>query len=80
MAVILMSYAKLKGYDVSAAADLKKFTDSKSISAWAKAAMQWANAGSLISGIGASTLAPQGAATRAQVAAILMRFVENIAQ
>jgi len=80
MAVILMSYAKLKGYDVSAAADLKMFTDSKSISAWAKAAMQWANAGSLISGIGASTLAPQGAATRAQVAAILMRFVENIAQ
>ena len=80
MAVILMNYAKLKGYDVSATADLKKFTDSAGVSSWATAAMQWANAVSLVSGTGASTLNPLGNATRAQVAAVLMRFVENIAR
>ena len=80
MAVILMSYAKFKGYDVSATTDLTKFTDSTRISSWATAAMQWANARGLVSGTGTNTLAPKGDATRAQVAAILMRFVENIAQ
>jgi hypothetical protein len=45
MAVILMGYARLKGYDVSAGTDLNQFTDSASISSWAKTAMQWANSG-----------------------------------
>ena len=42
--------------------------------------MQWANAEGLISGISSTVLDPQGSATRAQVATILMRFCENIAQ
>jgi len=45
MAVILMGYARLKGYDVSAGTNLNQFTDSASISSWAKTAMQWANSG-----------------------------------
>ena len=41
--------------------------------------MQWANENGLITGMTATTLAPKGSATRAQVATILMRFCEDIA-
>ena len=77
MAVILMNYAKLKGYDVSAKTNLEKFTDSSEVSDWATNALAWANAKGLINGISSEILAPQGLATRAQVAAILHRFIER---
>lgn len=77
MAVILMNYAKLKGYDVSAKTNLEKFTDSSEVSDWATNALAWANAKGLINGISSEILAPQGLATRAQVAAILHRFIET---
>lgn len=77
MAVILMNYAKLKGYDVSAKADLSIFTDSSEVSGWAADALAWANAKGLINGMSNEILAPQGLATRAQVAAILHRFIEK---
>jgi hypothetical protein len=76
MAVILMNYAKFKGYDVSMSTDLSKYTDEGSISSWAKDAISWANAISLIQGDG-SKLMPAGNAERCQVAAILQRFIEN---
>lgn len=78
MATILCRYAAFKGYDVSAAADLTKFTDSGKISTWALAAMRWANAEGLINGIGDDLLDPLGSAQRCQVAAILHRFCEKI--
>ena len=74
LAAILMNYASYKGEDVSNRADLTSYTDQPS--AWAEEAMQWAVAEGLISGVTTDTLQPQGAATRAQVAAILQRFLE----
>lgn len=59
---------------------LTGFTDLSKISDYAKEAMTWAVDTGLVSGMGDGTLAPQGTATRAQVAAILMRFCENIAK
>ena len=73
LAAILMNYAAYKGEDVSARADLTSYTDQPST--WAEETMQWAVAEGLISGVTADTLQPQGAATRAQVAAILERFL-----
>ncbi len=79
-ATILMNYAKYKGYDVSATTDLSSFTDVQNISTWAKTAIQWANAEGLINGTGNNTLDPKGNSQRCQVAAILQRFIDNIAE
>ncbi|HIY37963.1 MAG TPA: S-layer homology domain-containing protein [Candidatus Agathobaculum merdigallinarum] len=80
LAAILYRYAQLKGYDVTASGSLNGYADASQTSSYAVAAMQWANAEGLISGISSTVLDPQGSATRAQVATILMRFCENIAQ
>lgn len=57
---------------------LSSFGDSASVSAYALEAVRWAAGEGLISGTDAGLLAPQGSATRAQVATILMRFVESL--
>ena len=75
LAAILMNYASYKGEDVSNRADLSAYSDTATISSWANDVMQWAVAEGLISGMTADTLQPQGSATRAQVAAILERFL-----
>lgn len=80
MAAILYRYADYKGYDVTATADLSAYTDADDISTWAQTAMGWANAEELITGVTTTTLEPAGSATRAQVAAILMRFCETVVQ
>ena len=80
LAAILYRYASYKGYDVTISADLSSYTDADSVSAYAVDAMSWANAEGLITGVTATTLNPTGTATRAQVATILMRFVENVAK
>jgi hypothetical protein len=80
LALILYNYAVLKGYDVSARADLSAFGDNDQISSYAVTAIQWANAAGLISGMDNGTLAPAATATRAQVATILMGFCENVAK
>ena len=80
-AVILFNYAQSKGYDVSARADLSVFPDAGSVSGWAQDALAWANASGLISGAVRGTqtiLDPQGSASRAQVAMILMGYVEHV--
>ena len=79
MAAILYRYAQYKGYDISASNSLNAFADASQISSYAVAAMQWANGNGLINGVTGTTLAPQGSATRAQVATILMRFCEDVA-
>ena len=78
MAAILYRYAAYKGYDVSQKADLSGYTDAASISGYAKDALAWANAQKLITGVTDTTLNPQGSATRAQVATILMRLCETV--
>ena len=78
MATMLYRFAAYKGYDVSQKADLSGYTDAASISGYAKDALAWANAQKLITGVTDTTLNPQGSATRAQVATILMRFCESI--
>ena len=80
MAAILYRYAAYKGYDVSQLANLSRFSDSSAVSAYAADALAWANAAGLITGVTDISLSPQGSAVRAQVATILMRFCENIAQ
>ncbi|MBR2778882.1 MAG: carbohydrate-binding domain-containing protein [Firmicutes bacterium] len=76
-AAILYRFAKYKGYDVSAGADLSGYTDAASIGEWAQDAMKWANAAGLITGRTEKTLVPAGSATRAEAATILMRFIEG---
>lgn len=78
MAVILYNYAVYRGYAVSATNDLSAFSDASSVSSWALAQTKWAVAKGLITGMTTITLEPQGAATRAQVATILTRFVKTI--
>ena len=78
IAAILYRYAKYKGYDVSKTADLSGFKDVSSVSGYALESMRWANAAGLINGVGANTLNPKGDATRAQAAALLMRFCQNV--
>ena len=75
LAAILMNYAQYKGQDVSARADLNGYTDQPST--WAQEAISWSVAEGLLTGVTADTLQPQGAATRAQVAAILQRFLSE---
>ena len=80
LAAMLYRYAKLKGYDVSASADISGYTDASSVSSWATDAMRWAVSAGLINGRTATTLAPQGNATRAEVAEILMRVEQKLAK
>ena len=77
MAAILYRYAAYRRIGVSEKADLSRYTDAGRISAYAKDAMAWANAKGLIAGTSETTLAPNGSATRAQVATIFMRLNEQ---
>ena len=76
LATILYRYAKQKGYDVSKSAALTGFSDADKVSGYAFDAMQWAVAEELLKGSNGK-LDPQGSATRAQVATILMRFMQK---
>lgn len=78
LAAILFRYAKACGYDVSARAELTAYADAAQVSTWAGDAMRWAVASGLISGRSGAQLAPKGEATRAEVAVILMNFVQKV--
>lgn len=79
MAAILYRYAQYKQYGTTASAGLNGFSDAAKVSAYAKAPLSWAVAEKLVNG-SEGRLLPTGNATRAQVAAILHRFVENVAK
>ena len=79
-ATMLWRYAQTEGYDVSIGEDtnILSYTDVADLSEYAIPAMQWACGAGVINGTGdGSTLTPQGQATRAQAAVMLMRFCEN---
>lgn len=83
IATILFRYAQTNRVDVADRAELKDFPDSAEVSEWAAEALQWAVAAKLVNGSeenGRNYLLPQGAATRAQLAAILMRYEQNFAK
>ena len=77
MASILYRYAEYKGLDVSARTDLSHYSDAENISSWANDVLLWAVAEGLLTGVTDDTIAPQAHATRAQVAAILQRFLSE---
>ncbi|MGN1027635.1 MAG: S-layer homology domain-containing protein, partial [Faecousia sp.] len=79
LAAILYRYADFCGYDVDGSANLKSFNDDETISNYAVDAMEWAVANNLLNG-SHNNLAPKANATRAQAAAILMRFCEEAAK
>ena len=82
LATMLWRYAQAKGYDVSIGEDtnILSYTDAFDVAEYAIPAMQWAVGAGIINGTGdGSTLTPQGPATRAQVATMLMRFCEKTA-
>ena len=79
-ATMLYRYAAAKGYDVSIgeSTNILSYADFASISEYAIPAMQWACGSGIVTGVTDSTLVPQGTATRAQCAAMLMRFIEGV--
>ena len=78
MATILFRYSNSLGLDTSDREELDYFPDGDQVSAYALDALSWAVSTGLING-SEGKLLPQGNATRAQVATILMRFIENVA-
>lgn len=83
LAVILYNYTKqFAPGSLTEAGSLAGFPDAGSVSSWARTEMAWAVGNGLISGTGSggvAYLSPKGSATRAQVAAILMRFEQAMA-
>lgn len=77
IAAILYRYAKIKGWDISGASSLSTFLDGPQVSDWAARAVEWAYAEGLITGKDGGRLDPQGQASRAEVATILMRLLES---
>ena len=80
LAAILYRYAQYKKYDVSVGEDtnILSYDDAQSISSYAIPAIQWACGADVVTGKSGSKLDPKGNATRAEVAAMLMRFCENV--
>ena len=78
IAAILYRYAISAGKDVSQRADIFGYADASAVSEWALDAMQWANAAGIINGRSDTELAPLGNATRAEMAAMIQRFIEQI--
>lgn len=81
MATILCRYAESKGIDTNRQADLSSYPDEEQISSYARDAMAWANAAELINGNKIDNtvfLQPKGNATRAQVATILIRYINSL--
>ena len=79
LAAILYRYAQVKGYDTTRGGmAVREFSDSASISDWAQETMAWAVNAQVLSGKGNGVLDPQGTATRAEVAQMLMNFGEHV--
>lgn len=78
-AAILYRYAQFKGYDTTQGGmAVREFSDYENISDYARPAMAWAVNAGIMGGMDDSTLMPQGKATRAEAATMLMNFCENI--
>lgn len=78
-AVILYRYAQYKNLAAAASADLAAFSDSGSVSTWAKDSVPWCVLHGIITGRASSLLSPSAVMSRAESAAVLMRFCEKFA-
>ena len=77
LAAIFYRYADYKGYDLTVKGNPDKFKDADKITDYAETAMQWAVDSGLVKGKSGNLLDPQGTATRAEIAAMLHRFIEK---
>ena len=77
LTAIFYRYADYKGYKLTVTENLDKFEDADKITDYAKMVMQWAVGNGLIKGKSENLLDPQGTATRAEISAMLHRFVEK---
>ena len=77
LTVLLFNYAKQKGYDVSKEAALDGYADVAKVNTWSKNALEWAVGMGIVSGKPGNLLDPQGAATRAECAAMMRKFCIN---
>ncbi len=81
LAAIFYRYAQYRGYHVNAAkGDILSYNDANQISGYALPAIEWACGAGLMNGETVSTFNPGGIASRAEVAAVLMRFAESVAK
>jgi hypothetical protein len=83
LATMLYRYANAQGLNFSAGGDLSSFPDANTVSAWASEALSWAVGSGIITGrsnIVGTELAPKGTATRAEVAAMIMRMIKKAAK
>ena len=80
LVTMLYRYAQIKGYDVSVGEDtnILSYVDATSISEYAMSAFQWACGSGLTEGDENGALTPLATATRAQAAAMIMRFCESV--
>ncbi len=78
LVTIMYRYAKYKGYNTNFTGILQDFSeDNRQISSYAETPFKWAVSRGIVTGVSPTSLAPQGSATREQVAAIVMRFVQK---
>lgn len=77
MVLVMYRYAETKGYDLSQTADLSEYSDSSAINDWAEEAMQWAVGSKIMIGDDKGLLNPKEDTSRAECAALIMRFVET---
>ncbi len=78
LVTMMYRYAGSPMVDIAELADMSAYPDGATISDWAQHAMAWAISVGIINGRDSGVLDPQGTATRAEVAAVLMRFIENL--
>ena len=78
LAALLCNFSAQQGMDTTARSDLSSFDDAATVSDWAQDTVSWAHAEGLLAGTSATTLSPQGEATRAQLAAMLVRFSDYL--
>ncbi len=76
LVTMLYRYAKYQSYPVSLQSSLNDFSDANQVSTYAEEAMRWAVGNNIINGVESNILAPQSSATRAQIATMMMRFIE----
>lgn len=77
MRYLFWYYAGYKEFDISQRADIDSFIDSGNVSSYTRQAMEWAAGSGIITGKAGNRLDPQGYATRAECASIIMRFIEK---
>ncbi|MDO4754655.1 MAG: S-layer homology domain-containing protein, partial [Bacillota bacterium] len=80
VALIMRNYAQYKGANAEKTSDLSIFEDGESVSPWAMSALEWAHAEGIVSGKPGMMLDPKGYATRAEIATILMKWIEMLNQ